>query len=776
MRFRRLLLALFALAGSAAAQFTVVTGTVTDPNGLAYANGTIVSTLVTSASPTLSGLPYSPPSGATQLDGSGKFTIRLGDNSVLLPASTQWTFLICSSAGTVNPAIGKGPVCFTVPALTISGSSQSITSNIAAVPPPALTSVTSGSLTSVAATTPITATPNPIIATGTIACPTCAIGPGSSTTNHLAAFAGTDGVTLKDISGPSFVSVTNKPYISAQDYGVVGEGHFSFNATITSGSAVVTCTDCHFSTNATVGQIVFGSNLGAGGFSFTTVIELPQTTILSIDSDTQIHANTTATGNGGFLVWGTDESTPLANAWTAAFGACSQLVLPGVNPEGTGPAVILTQQSQFAGNGTSCVGTGGARNGVGVQGYGVGSSYIMITPNFSPPVSGHAMFFDGVTDGLDIHDFTIHGGGNSAPGANFLNRIGLKINANNNAKAHDIALLFFGGNEISGANFFPGLLVNGGAISLENVDEDGFGSVGCEFTSSNDIGPISMRYQVCFDNAYVNLFLNDGNVAPIEPVISVGGYYGNTLSASNLSAVLDIIGSSQFISNGDQFGCGGSGCGGGNAIVVGYDIIHGTAGSAAQLTMSNSQAVMTVGTASGSFIYMDNSNDIVRLINNYSLQCGTGSASGSTFIQNKGVLQDLGGNTFTQGSCTNLYSGTGRITSQPSLANATTITAAKAVLSSGWGTTAAWSALAGGNNFTGTITASGTGQAANPTITYTFPTPYFTSPFWCQAQQVGGTQANGTFTTGSLSSTGVTFTYSGTPVASDTLFVQVNCQ
>lgn len=136
------------------------------------------------------------------------------------------------------------------------------------------------------------------------------------------------------------------------------------------------------------------------------------------------------------------------------------------------------------------------------------------------------------------------------------------------------------------------------------------------------------------------------------------------------------------------------------------------------------------------------------------------------------IFYNRGGNTFSGGSA-NVNSGfTMNFDSQGKVG----ITAAKAVLSGGWGTTAAWTALNGGNSFSGTITASGSGQAANPTITYTFPQPYIIATPFCQAIQTGGTQAAGTFSASSVSTTGVTFTYSGTPGAANTIFVQVFCQ
>ena len=125
----------FPLTNLAAAQFTTVSGTVIDPNGVAYANGTIVSVLILpgGTSPTLSGLPYTPPTQPVGLDSTGSFTIQLADNNVLLPAATKWNFTVCSAAGTVQPAGGKGPVCFTLSSpITITGTSQSISANLQA--------------------------------------------------------------------------------------------------------------------------------------------------------------------------------------------------------------------------------------------------------------------------------------------------------------------------------------------------------------------------------------------------------------------------------------------------------------------------------------------------------------------------------------------------------------------------------------------------------------------------------------------------------------------
>jgi len=133
------------LSQLAAAQFTTVTGTVTDPSGLPYANGTITATLVTSASPTFTtgGAPYSPPTQPVGLTGSGSFVMQLADNTQLTPGGSTWTFTVTCGAGCVPLALGKGQISFTVTGVTISGASQSITTTLTAAAP-ALTSVVGG--------------------------------------------------------------------------------------------------------------------------------------------------------------------------------------------------------------------------------------------------------------------------------------------------------------------------------------------------------------------------------------------------------------------------------------------------------------------------------------------------------------------------------------------------------------------------------------------------------------------------------------------------------
>jgi hypothetical protein len=146
MRLTGLVALILSFSLTAAAQFTLVTGTVVDPNSLPYSNGTIQSLLVLpgNVSPTLNGQSYLQPSQASGLDSIGHFAVRLADNNILLPAGTKWNFTVCSAGGTVQPSIGKGPICFSLAApITISGSSQDVSTQLNAVAL-ALTNIATG--------------------------------------------------------------------------------------------------------------------------------------------------------------------------------------------------------------------------------------------------------------------------------------------------------------------------------------------------------------------------------------------------------------------------------------------------------------------------------------------------------------------------------------------------------------------------------------------------------------------------------------------------------
>jgi len=134
------------LSQLAAAQFTTVSGTVVDPNGLPYANGTITAALVSSSSPkfTATNQPYTPPTQPVGLSSAGSFVMNLADNTQLTPGGTTWNFTVSCAAGCVPPVFGTGPVTFTITGVTISGASQSITGALTAAAPALTAVITSG--------------------------------------------------------------------------------------------------------------------------------------------------------------------------------------------------------------------------------------------------------------------------------------------------------------------------------------------------------------------------------------------------------------------------------------------------------------------------------------------------------------------------------------------------------------------------------------------------------------------------------------------------------
>jgi hypothetical protein len=133
----------FRLTTAAAAQ-TAVSGTVRDANGVPLSGGTVLPQFVNvsgGATPTITATcaPLIPATTPTIINNSGVFSVSVFPNTSITPASTHWTFLVCSATGTVYPDPGSlGPVCFTTAQITITGSTQDITTNINAAPPPAL--------------------------------------------------------------------------------------------------------------------------------------------------------------------------------------------------------------------------------------------------------------------------------------------------------------------------------------------------------------------------------------------------------------------------------------------------------------------------------------------------------------------------------------------------------------------------------------------------------------------------------------------------------------
>lgn len=134
LKITRLLLFVFLFSSLAAAQFTLVSATVVDPNGTPYALGNVSAQVVTAGvTPTLNGLGFSMSSGPANLSATGSFTMSLVSSTAMVP-NLPWLFTVCSGAGTILPAGGVGPVCFTS-SITITGATQNISATLSAAAP-----------------------------------------------------------------------------------------------------------------------------------------------------------------------------------------------------------------------------------------------------------------------------------------------------------------------------------------------------------------------------------------------------------------------------------------------------------------------------------------------------------------------------------------------------------------------------------------------------------------------------------------------------------------
>ena len=118
MRYFTKLFSLLLIIGSffplARAQTTVVTATITDPNGQVFANGAVTANYLrpfggSSITPTVNGVPITE-LGTAAMNSSGTFTITLADLSKVVPTGGVWAFTICPQASSQCQVINSQSV------------------------------------------------------------------------------------------------------------------------------------------------------------------------------------------------------------------------------------------------------------------------------------------------------------------------------------------------------------------------------------------------------------------------------------------------------------------------------------------------------------------------------------------------------------------------------------------------------------------------------------------------------------------------------------------
>jgi hypothetical protein len=254
------------LPESARAQFTTVTATVTDPNGIPYAGATMTALLVPASSGgyTLNNKPYSGQIGPVTLDSTGKFSQNFGDVTLITPASAQWQITIDSGLATIQPPLGTGPQSFTFTSTgtTISGSSVvNISASLNALAP------------------------------------------------KLTNFITPNGGIVPNTPG---IPIGNGSVFYATNYGVNPNALAVTGCSGTSGLSSLTCTNGNFIVTD-VGKLVEETAIIANP------LDLPSTTISTVNSTTNVTVAGTFSRNSsaGEAAYGTDQTTNINTFWNA---------------------------------------------------------------------------------------------------------------------------------------------------------------------------------------------------------------------------------------------------------------------------------------------------------------------------------------------------------------------------------------------------------------------------------------------------------------------------
>lgn len=552
--------------------------------------------------------------------------------------------------------------------------------------------------------------------------------------------------------------------IYATDYGVLADTQYVSDLVCTENSATVTSASANFS-SADIGKIVFATNATTDVSAATSIVVVPQGTILAVVNAHTITVSVAASASAsiGFLIWGSDDTVALEEAWTAASNAGLTLQLPA--------GAMLTQKGQFNTYPTATFGAPNQllfiRRGFSVRGVSYNSTILIPTPNFDPTTAngpngtGNAAFLS--APNMVCSDFQINGFGQSAIGSGFSGKYGVQMYGEITGANFTMANMSLQGWGANTSGFIglrigdPVGVLSGGTAQFVNVES--FGYIGCYVDPGNDSGLVFSAGFITFLSVWVNVCGGNALVINSGVVQSVNGLYGWVFNNNGNSNVV--------VQNGA-------------ALLSCQDLLmYHSSASASQLlvTGSGSQAnllgTIIFGDASASGVIIAESGKVT--FQGTTVQAHGGIPNNAIILESGGVGVDAGGNAIT--GITNeggTWIGDLSVTGTP--AAATNITP-----SSAWGTTGAAgngvSAVSGNTKLIQfTITAAGT-PGASPTVTITFPsnpTNFLATPI-CSLRQVGGTNftdvANAQVTTGP-SLTAVTFTLSGTPVASHTYTFQ----
>lgn len=551
--------------------------------------------------------------------------------------------------------------------------------------------------------------------------------------------------------GNTIYESTACPPATPQCFQVFNDVHASNNAvyTATSTSVSTASTDPAF-VAGDVGKIEFGAGNCPGTVSNCTY-QVPQGTIQTVNSAHNVTVSVAATGtnsgtaNANNFFWGDDDGPQHVLAFQALFPT----TFGGTVVPEPAKALQLACGFSFTSVPPFVVSSSKSTNGGGLQGCGGGGSTVIIPlPKMScnNAIGAGCLFSNTVNNlqlnglnlgGWHVRDISFWGGGTDVKdaAATYTNPNGIVIQQFDELdnvlvigwvwkQASTVGVVNHGGLMVNSGSVAGGLvnclLLGSNNVSSVMLGGTCGGSITGPGTSiSLQVGASGSASQAYTTGVYVNQNSAFGVVAAAGPWWSHGDYITTSININAASSAVYLTGTAV-----DQFG------GGNSAITISAGVVHLTG---VLFKASGGPINQTGGT-----VYDD---------------CGNGVLPGTA-----PVITNLFGDCSVTG-----------------VADA----AGKHVLSAGFGTTATVTAVGGSvTTVTFTVNSSGTGQAANPTITDTFATPFWASPSaGCSLIQIGGTF--GVLTNpvpSSLSRTGVTWTFSGTPVAAQSYIFQRICR
>lgn len=457
LSLRRLILPLILLLipSISYAQSTLVTSTIKDPNGVAYAQGTFK---ISFSNPTnqqalYGGQPLTQVSFTGQLDASGNLSVTLPSNTSITPTGTQWSFVICANTAQIAGIYPPPTLPCATSLQTITGSTQPITFVMPTLP----SSSGGGGITQV-----------PVLP-GTC---TAASAPVQLTVSPYGIYtpffspAGVCSYVNSAQLGGAILPIT---YGLQMGWQVESTGA---NFTVTSGSATVTCTTCAFTSAVTGGEMFF-TNWGgtdanyptasAGPLTATTITFVNATTV-TMSQNANLNAGTTNT-NAGVLAWGpADDTTSGTSPWTKLENAianglnCQNAQISGIT-EWEKPHFLTA----------SCRGiTGGttASKYPGITGFGVGAGATILLPpwfNATGCTGGTSGFAcTGLGEWANINFNTLGQAGNITKNVNFYETF-------QDGTTRDMA--FWGGWAAVGANAL--FVLNSGSHTITDLTVDG---------------------------------------------------------------------------------------------------------------------------------------------------------------------------------------------------------------------------------------------------------------------------------------------------------------